>query len=145
MLNLDANTVLAAIVGGVLIGASAVLLMAMTGRIAGVSGFLSRLLPPYSDDEFPVRLAFVAGLFAAPLVYAAAMGSPVTIEVTSNVPLLVAAGVLVGFGAVRGSGCTSGHGVCGNARLSPRSLVATCTFMMTGALTVYAMRHMLGG
>ena len=145
MLNLDANAVLVAIVGGVLIGVSAVLLMAMTGRIAGVSGFLSRLLPPYSDDEFPVRLAFVAGLIAAPLVYAAVIGSRVPIDVTSNGPLLVAAGLLVGFGAVRGGGCTSGHGVCGNARLSQRSLIATCTFMTTGALTLYAMRHVLGG
>jgi hypothetical protein len=128
-----------------MIGLAAVLAMAGIGRVAGVSGIVSRLLPPYSDDQTPARLSFVAGLLAAPAIYVAATGSPVGVEVTKSVPLLAAAGVLVGFGAVRGGGCTSGHGVCGTARLSARSLAATATFMATGAATVLVMRHVLGG
>lgn len=139
------DTIPSAAFGGLFIGLSAVLLLALTGRIAGVSGFVSRLLPPYSDNQLPVRLAFVAGLVIAPLLYAAATGIPVGIEVTSSLPLLVIGGVLVGFGAVRGGGCTSGHGICGTARLSPRSIAATAIFMTTGAITVFIMRHVLGG
>ena len=139
------DTIISAAVGGLFIGAAAVLLLALTGRIAGVSGFASRLLPPYSDNQLPVRLAFVAGLVIAPLLYVASTGTPVAIEVTSSLPLLIAGGVLVGFGAVRGNGCTSGHGICGTARLSQRSIAATVIFMTTGALTVYIMRHVLGG
>lgn len=134
-----------AAVGGVLIGLAAVLLMITTGRIAGVSGFVSRLLPPYEDRQLAVRIAFVAGLAAGPLFYQLLTGRPVTVSVASNVPLLVGAGLLVGFGAVLGGGCTSGHGVCGTARLSPRSLVATGVFMATGLLTVFVFRHVLGG
>lgn len=139
------DTIVSAAVGGLFIGLSAVLLLALTGRIAGVSGFVSRLLPPYEDNQLPVRLAFVAGLVITPLLYAAATGIPVGIEVTSSLPVLVIAGILVGFGAVRGGGCTSGHGICGTARLSPRSITATAIFMTTGAITVFIMRHVLGG
>lgn len=139
------DELLTAAAGGVLLGSAAVLLMATTGRIAGVSGMLSRLLPPYTDQLMPVRLAFVAGLMSAPPLYAAVTGAPLTVEVTSNSALLVAGGLLVGFGAVRGSGCTSGHGVCGVARLSPRSLVATVAFMTTAAATVFVARHVVGG
>lgn len=142
---MTADGLFAAAAGGVLLGSAAVLLMATTGRIAGVSGMLSRLLPPYADRQMAVRLAFVAGLIAAPPLYAAVTGAPLTVEVTSNSALLIAGGLLVGFGAVRGSGCTSGHGVCGVARLSPRSLVATATFMATAAATVFIARHVLGG
>ncbi len=138
-------TIAQAVAGGVLIGLAAVLAIAGSGRVAGVSGIVSRLLPPYSDHQMPARLSFVAGLLAAPALYVATTGSPVGIEVTKNVPLLVAAGVLVGFGAVRGGGCTSGHGVCGTARFSARSIAATATFMATGAATVLVMRHVLGG
>lgn len=134
-----------AAVGGVLIGLAAVLLMITTGRIAGVSGFVSRLLPPYEDGQLALRIAFVAGLAAGPLLYQVLTGGPVAVSVSSNVPLLVGAGFLVGFGAVLGGGCTSGHGVCGTARLSPRSLVATGAFMATGLLTVFVVRHVLGG
>jgi len=141
---LSAENITAAIAGGVLIGTAAVLLMAMSGRIAGVSGFVSRLLPPYTDDATPSRLAFVAGLIAAPLLYTAATGNAVGITVSSSAPLLIAGGLLVGFGAVRGGGCTSGHGVCGSARLSPRSLVATAVFMATGIVTVFIIRHIIG-
>jgi len=142
---LSAENIIAATAGGVLIGIAAVLLMAMSGRIAGVSGFVSRLLPPYTDDAAASRLAFVAGLIAAPLLYTAATGNTVGITVSNSVPLLIAGGLLVGFGAVRGGGCTSGHGVCGTARLSPRSLIATAVFMATGIITVFVLRHVIGG
>lgn len=131
--------------GGVLIGLAATLLMVTTGRIAGASGMLSRLLPPYSDDQMPARLAFVLGLLVAVPIYTALTGSAAQIDVTSNATLLVAGGLLVGFGAVLGGGCTSGHGVCGTARLSPRSLIATATFMATAAATVFIARHVVGG
>ncbi len=91
-----------------------------------------------------VRLAFIAGLFATAPVYTVLTGSAVAQVVTSNQALLVAGGLLVGFGSVMGSGCTSGHGVCGIARLSPRSLAATAIFMATGLLTVFIMRHVIG-
>ncbi|MFN3624080.1 MAG: YeeE/YedE family protein [Hyphomicrobium sp.] len=142
---MDANSILSAAVGGVIIGLSAVLMMATTGRIAGVSGLVSRLLPPYADNQAAARLAFVVGLIAAPAVYAVATAASVNIDVTTSVPLLIAGGVLVGFGAVRGGGCTSGHGVCGTARLSARSLAATGIFMTTAAVTVFVVRHVLGG
>ena len=137
-------TPIASAVGGILIGSSAVLLMAFTGRIAGVSGFLSRLLPPCSGDQALVQLAFIGGLLAAAPLYTFVTGSAVSHVVTSNHTLLVAAGLLVGFGSVLGSGCTSGHGVCGIARLSTRSLAATAIFMATGLATVFIMRHVVG-
>lgn len=137
-------TPISALIGGTLIGLAAVLLMFTTGRIAGVSGFLSRLLPPYEDRQMPVRLAFVFGLLSAPLLYDSASDIPLTLDVTSNVPLLIAAGLLVGVGAVLGGGCTSGHGVCGTARLSIRSLIATPVFVGTAMMTVIIARH-LGG
>jgi uncharacterized protein len=136
-------TPLASLAGGALIGLSAVLLMAFEGRIAGISGIAGRLLPPYEDAGFRSRLAFVIGLIAAPLAYGFATGEPVTQTVSSNVALMVAAGLLVGFGSVYGNGCTSGHGVCGLSRLSARSLVATIVFMATAFVTVFVTRHVL--
>jgi uncharacterized membrane protein YedE/YeeE len=133
-----------AISGGVLIGLAAVLLMATTGRIAGVSGFVSRLLPPYADRQTPARLAFIAGLVTAPWLYSQLTRQAVEVTVTANWALLAAAGLLVGFGAVWGSGCTSGHGVCGIARLSSRSILATMVFMASGLATVFVSRHVLG-
>lgn len=141
---LAANSTLAATVGGALIGLSAVLLMSTAGRIAGISGFVSRLLPPYTDNAFSVRAAFILGLIAAPLAYRYATGDGIDVAVSGNVPLLLAAGLLVGFGAVRGGGCTSGHGVCGIARFSPRSIVATLAFMATAIATVFIIRHVIG-
>lgn len=135
----------ASILGGFLIGAAAVLLMAFTGRIAGVSGFVSRLMPPYTDDQMGVRLAFVAGLLVAAPLFTLMTGSDVPHAVAGSSALIVAGGLLVGFGSVTGSGCTSGHGVCGIARLSPRSLVATATFMATAIATVFIVRHVVGG
>lgn len=142
---MSTEALIAAIAGGVLIGLAAVLLMAAAGRIAGVSGIVARLLPPYSDDQAVARLAFLVGLLLAPLLYAFASGNAVPIDIAASTPVLVAAGLLVGFGAVRGGGCTSGHGVCGIARLSPRSLLATGTFMATGIATVFIVRHVIGG
>ena len=132
------------LLGGALIGLAATVYLIATGRVAGVSGIVSRLLPPYQDGEAPSRLAFVAGLVLAPVLYAAVSGSAVAHTVSSNLPLLAVAGLLVGAGAVVGSGCTSGHGVCGVARLSRRSLASTLTFMATAFVTVFVTRHLLG-
>ncbi|TCK31397.1 hypothetical protein EV667_1506 [Ancylobacter aquaticus] len=143
-------TPIASLIGGALIGLSAVLMMLAEGRIAGISGIASRLLPPYGDKSsaersaFAGRLAFVAGLVAAPFLYAAATGTAVVQTVSSNLALMAVAGLLVGFGSVWGSGCTSGHGVCGLSRLSRRSFVATGVFMAAGFATVYVMRHVMG-
>ncbi|MBR0792945.1 YeeE/YedE family protein [Bradyrhizobium manausense] len=134
-------TPIASLLGGLLIGLSAVLLMWATGRIAGISGIAARLFPPYEDRELSGRLAFVVGLIAAPVLVRLVTGSMPEQTIAAGTPILVAAGLLTGFGAVWGSGCTSGHGVCGLSRLSVRSLVATVTFMATGIATVYVMRH----
>jgi len=134
-------TPFASLLGGALIGLSAVLLMWATGRIAGISGIAARLFPPYEDREFAGRLAFVAGLIAAPVLVRVVTGSLPAQTIVAGTPLLMIAGLLTGFGVVWGSGCTSGHGVCGLSRLSVRSLVATVTFMATGVATVFVMRH----
>ncbi|MFT4116119.1 YeeE/YedE family protein [Bradyrhizobium sp.] len=134
-------TPMASLLGGALIGLSAVLLMWATGRIAGVSGIAARLFPPYEDREFAGRIAFVAGLVAAPVLVRLATGSLPAQTIAAGTPLLIVAGLLTGFGAVWGNGCTSGHGVCGLSRLSVRSLVATAVFMATGVATVFVMRH----
>lgn len=134
-------TPLASALGGVMIGLAAVMLMAVSGRIAGVSGIAARLLPPYEDAEFAGRLAFVAGLVAAPVLVLFASGHLPSQTIAASAPVLAMAGLLVGFGSVWGGGCTSGHGVCGLSRLSLRSLVATLTFMATAIITVFLMRH----
>jgi uncharacterized membrane protein YedE/YeeE len=134
-------TPVASLVGGALIGLSAVLLMWATGRIAGVSGIAARLFPPYEDRQFVGRLVFVAGLVAAPMLVRLVTGSLPAQTIAATTPVLIVAGLLTGFGTVWGSGCTSGHGVCGLSRLSVRSLVATVTFMATGMATVFVMRH----
>lgn len=134
----------ASLAGGALIGLSAVLLMAWEGRIAGISGIAGRLLPPYRDNAFPSRLGFVIGLVAAPLLMLAASGGEIEHTVSANLPLMAAAGLIVGFGATWGNGCTSGHGVCGISRLSKRSFAATGIFMATAFATVYLTRHVIG-
>lgn len=136
-------TPVASLMGGALIGLSAVLLMWLNGRIAGVSGIAVRLFPPYTDRELPGRIALIAGLVVAPLVYGLVAGSIPVPTMTSSLPLLVIAGLIVGFGSVWGNGCTSGHGVCGLSRLSVRSMVATFTFMATAIATVFITRHIL--
>ena len=137
-----AFTPVASLAGGALIGLAAVMLMALNGRIAGVSGIAVRLFPPYADHEFAGRLAFVAGLIAAPVVALVATGKLPAQTIQASAGILVLSGLLVGFGSVWGNGCTSGHGVCGLSRLSMRSLVATVTFMATGIATVFIARHL---
>lgn len=138
-------TPVASLLGGALIGASAVMLMAAKGRIAGVSGIAVRLLPPYADGELAGRLAFILGIIVAPLVVMLATGTAPVPNIEVGPALLALAGLLVGFGSVWGNGCTSGHGVCGLSRLSVRSLVATLTFMAAAMGTVFVTRHLLGG
>ncbi len=138
-------TPLASTIGGALIGLAAVMLMLFNGRIAGISGILGRLFPPYDGADPAGAAAIELGLLAAPLIYAAAMGAPFAQNVSGNVSLMAIAGLLVGFGAGYGGGCTSGHGVCGISRLSLRSVVATAIFMTTGFVTVFVMRHVVGG
>jgi hypothetical protein len=138
-------TPLASTIGGVLIGIAAVVLMLFNGRIAGISGIVGRLLPPYRDNDLIGAAAFILGLMAAPLGYTLATGTPVIQIVSGNVLLMVVAGLLVGIGTTYGGGCTSGHGVCGLSRLSPRSIVATAIFMAAAVVTVFVARHTLGG
>lgn len=139
-------TPLISLLGGCLIGLSAVLLLATHGKIAGISGIISRLLPPAGErSDFSQGLTFIIGLLIAAPIWQLITGSAPQQVVSSNLPLLVIAGLLVGFGSVLGNGCTSGHGVCGISRFSARSIVATLTFMATGFINVYILRHVIGG
>jgi uncharacterized membrane protein YedE/YeeE len=142
-------TPLASAFGGVLIGLSAVLLMALNGRIAGVSGIGSSVLPPWTErldnNDLAWRLAFIIGIMMAPLLVQIVSGEAIQQTVSSNISLMVIAGLITGVGSVYGGGCTSGHGVCGMSRLSMRSIIATCTFMATAFMTVFITRHMVGG
>lgn len=136
-------TPIAALAGGALIGLGAALLLLFNGRIAGISGIVGDLLRS-ADGERGWQVAFVAGLIAGPLMYQLFTGHLPSVTIDAALPLLLVGGLLVGFGTNFGSGCTSGHGVCGIARLSPRSIVATVVFMAAGGLTVYLMRHVVG-
>jgi uncharacterized membrane protein YedE/YeeE len=131
----------ASLAGGVLIGIAAAMLVLLNGRIAGISGIVGGLLAP-RRGEIAWRLAFVAGLLAAPLLWAL-LGNSTMPRIDAGFGTLVAAGLLVGIGTSYGSGCTSGHGVCGLSRLSPRSLVATAAFMATGVATVFVVKHLV--
>ena len=144
MIEVTPFTPLAAAIGGALIGVAAVMLMAFNGRIAGISGILGRLFPPYAGTDPLGAACFVLKLIAAPLLYAAVTGAPFAQTVSSDMSLMAIAGLLVGYGTAFGGGCTSGHGVCGIARLSPRSVAATCIFMATAFVTVFVMRHVIG-
>jgi uncharacterized protein len=131
--------------GGLLIGAAAALFLLLTGRIAGVSGMAATAARiEATRTPWAGAVAFLLGLPLGTAIIALAVRAP-EVVVTSSVPLLIVAGLLVGFGTRLGSGCTSGHGVCGMARLSPRSLAATATFMASAAATVFLMRHVIGG
>jgi uncharacterized membrane protein YedE/YeeE len=130
-----------ALAGGLLIGLAASAFVLLNGRIAGISGILGGLLRPAQGDV-AWRVAFLAGLVGAPLVYALFSALPEA-RIDAGDGTLVVAGLLVGLGTRYGSGCTSGHGVCGLSRLSPRSLVATGTFMLAGFVTVFVLRHVL--
>jgi uncharacterized membrane protein YedE/YeeE len=127
--------------GGMLIGIAAAMLVLLNGRIAGISGIVGGLLTP-RRGEIAWRLAFVAGLFAAPLLLLL-FGQAANPRIDAGFGMLVAAGLLVGIGTSYGSGCTSGHGVCGLSRLSPRSLAATAAFMLAGVATVFVVRHLV--
>lgn len=130
-----------ALAGGVIIGVAAAMFILLNGRIAGVSGIIGGLLRP-SRADVGWRLAFVGGLVFAPAAYALVTDLPIP-TIDAGFPLLALAGVLVGVGTRYGAGCTSGHGVCGVSRLSPRSLIATAAFMAAGFATVFVMRHLL--
>jgi len=135
---------LTAIAGGLLIGAAAALFLLLSGRVAGVSGMAATALGIGGETPRAQAAAFVLGLPLGAALVALLLGAP-AILVTNSPLLLVLAGLLVGFGTRLGSGCTSGHGVCGVGRLSPRSLAATATFMAAGAATVFVLRHLVGG
>lgn len=137
-------TPLPSLLGGVLIGLAATILLAWNGRIAGISGILGGVLLPKSG-EVSWRAVFLAGLVAGGFLLRVIYPSAFPAEASGSLPVIAAAGLLVGFGTRLGSGCTSGHGVCGLSRLSARSLVATLTFMATGALTVSVVHHVIGG
>jgi uncharacterized membrane protein YedE/YeeE len=137
-------TPLSAAIGGALIGLAAVLLMLFNGRIAGISGIVDGLVNPRTDDRL-WRAAFVAGLIAAPLAAALAGHAVAMPQMPGSVVIIAVAGLLVGFGTRLGSGCTSGHGICGIARLSPRSIAATLVFMVAAIAVVAVTRHVIGG
>lgn len=136
-------TPLSGLIGGGLIGLAATGLLLLGGRIAGISGIAAGLFSA-RGREFVWRAAFVVGLIAGAGAVVAMAQTPVAIRSVASTPGLILAGLLVGFGARLGSGCTSGHGVCGIARLSPRSLAATAIFVATAAATVYVVRHGMG-
>mgnify|MGYP003117558246 FL=1 len=129
-------------IGGLMIGAGALVLLLCNGRIAGISGIMGNLFANARETGW--RLAFLVGLVAAPFIWLMATGGSYIIEITDSVLLLVAGGLLVGFGTRMGSGCTSGHGVCGLGRASPRSITATLIFIGIAMVTVYVMRHVIG-
>jgi uncharacterized membrane protein YedE/YeeE len=132
----------ASLAGGILIGVAAAMLVLLNGRIAGISGIVGGLLRPARGDV-AWRIAFVLGLVVAPLVWVMTSALP-PVEIDADTVTLIVAGLLVGIGTRYGSGCTSGHGVCGLSHLSPRSLVATLCFMLAGFVTVFVTRHLLG-
>jgi hypothetical protein len=137
-------TPIASLAGGILIGLSATILMGLNGRVAGVSGITAGLMS-FKDmpSDWAWRFAFVAGIVAAPLAMSALGLLTPTISFPVSIPSMAVAGVMVGFGTVLGNGCTSGHGVCGVARLSTRSLIATGVFLTAGIATVYVLRHLV--
>ena len=134
-------TPLTSAAGGMLIGLAALLLMLFNGRIAGLSGIVGGLLPPWTGD-WRWRIAFVGGALLGPVAYMALAG-PVAFAVPASPLALVLGGIVVGVGVTFGNGCPSGHGVCGIGRLSPRSIAATATFMATAVITVFIIRHVL--
>lgn len=130
--------------GGSLIGLASVLLMLSMGRIMGATGILAGFLSPVSLQDWGWRAAILAGMATGPLAFLLATGSMPAIDVPVSTPMLLVGGFIVGIGVTFGGGCTSGHGVCGNARLSTRSITATLTFMIATAITVYIIRHLIG-
>lgn len=140
--NMENFTPLSAFIGGAFIGLSAALLLLLKGRIAGITGIMDSMVPPYERTSF-WRGAFIIGLILGVLLYTLLFGPP-TITVEASDGMLIIAGLLVGFGANLGSGCTSGHGICGIALFSKRSIIATLTFMTSAFATVFIAHHLLG-
>jgi len=135
-------TPVSGLIGGLLIGLAAALLLLLNGHLSGISGIVGGLLAPKSSDA-GWRVVFVAGLLLGAFIYMLATGGALLLEMQASLPVLVAAGLLVGFGTRLGSGCTSGHGVCGIARLSRRSIVATSVFFVVAMLTVFLTHHVI--
>ena len=135
-------TPVSGLIGGLLIGLAAALLLLLNGHLSGISGIVGGLLAPKSSDA-GWRLVFVAGLLLGAFIYVLATGDAMLVRMQASLPVLVAAGLLVGFGTRLGSGCTSGHGVCGIARLSRRSIVATSVFFVVAMLTVFLTHHVI--
>ncbi|MCL7940171.1 YeeE/YedE family protein [Halomonas sp. ATCH28] len=158
---MDWSSSLQGLAGGILIGLSATWLMATLGRIAGISGIIGTLITARPEGDSAWRLAFLLGLVSGPVLLLLAgsglgdstfslgnvAGAPGEVigEPAGGVPLMLVAGLLVGLGTGLGSGCTSGHGVCGLSRLSVRSMVATLTFLVAAIITVFVVRHVIGG
>lgn len=138
-------TPIQSLIGGILIGLSAVMLMAGLGRIMGATGIVAGLIRPASAQDASWRLAVLAGMVTGPLALLLIGGIDTPVQVPVSTLQLIAGGLIVGVGVTLGGGCTSGHGVCGMARLSPRSIAATLTFMATTGVTVYVTRHLIGG
>lgn len=137
-------TPIPALLGGMILGSAAALYVFLHGRILGISGIVSGLIHPQQGDR-SWRIVLILGLLTAPLLAVLFFGIRPIVQVDADWFAVVLAGLLVGFGSQYGSGCTSGHGICGLSRLSPRSLVATLSFMGAGFLTVYVLRHLIGG
>lgn len=136
-------TPVSSLIGGLLIGGAGGLLLLLNGRIAGISGIVGEALAA-PRGETVWRLAFIAGLIAGPIVVQAFLQRPIAVRIEASVPMLIAAGLLVGLGTRIGGGCTSGHGVCGIGRLSRRSMLATLSFLVAGAASVFVVRHLVG-
>ena len=139
-----AFTPLQSLIGGSLIGLASVLLMLTLGRVMGATGIVAGILTPASRADWLWRVALLAGMVAAPLGMLLASGQMPAVQIPVSRTMLIIGGLLVGIGVTFGAGCTSGHGVCGMARLQPRSIAATLTFMVATAITVYVIRHVLG-
>ena len=140
-----AFTPIASLAGGVLIGIASTLLMLTLGRVMGATGVLAGLFQPASSQDFTWRAALLAGMVSGPGLVWLMSGEMPAVEVPISTVALIVGGLIVGVGVTYGSGCTSGHGVCGIARLSPRSIAATVTFMIFTGVTVYLVRHVFGG
>lgn len=140
-----AFTPIASLAGGVLLGIAATLLMLTLGRVMGATGVLAGLIQPTSSQDVAWRAALLAGMVSGPALVWLMSGNMPAVEVPISTAALIVGGLIVGVGVTYGSGCTSGHGVCGMARLSPRSIAATVTFMIFTGVTVYLVRHVFGG
>ena len=130
--------------GGFLIGLAAILLMGSFGRVLGASGIFAGVLMPDRPGDRAWRIAIVSGMVSGPIIFSLVTGEMPAIQIPVSIPMLIVGGVLVGLGATLSSGCTSGHGICGLARLSRRSVAVTLTFMLSTAVTVFVIRHILG-